>query len=335
LGKVKQRLKIDVCVSHLEGAHYVDVLSKRGEKTILCVHGSTKHNRDITGFSGWMRKRITIPLIYNRADRVVTVSRDLRSELISLGVQAPKITTINNFFDLEKISLLANEHLTREEESIFGFRPTLVASGRLSEQKNQLSLLDAFAILIRKRACKLVLLGDGPLRGQVANKAKALGLNVYSYWSDEAIVDSDVYFMGAVSNPFKFVKRADIFVLSSSWEGFPMVLGEALACGVPVISTDCPTGPREILAPDAPAPQEPLRTMEVGSYGVLMPLLNGPAREEAISTWALSLDHLLSDDNMRSELRAAALSRSKAFAKERIVQQWTRLINEVVGKATN
>lgn len=81
--ELKRRLSIDVSISHLEGAHWVDVLSTGRAKTITCVHGSILGNQDIRGVSGWLRRRVLAPMVYNRADHVVTVSRDIVPELLS------------------------------------------------------------------------------------------------------------------------------------------------------------------------------------------------------------------------------------------------------------
>jgi glycosyltransferase involved in cell wall biosynthesis len=113
--------------------------------------------------------------------------------------------------------------------------PTLVAVGRLIPQKDFATLLEAFALVRRQREARLVVLGEGPLRPELEDLAERLG------------VSGDVSMPGFVANPYPSMAAADAFVLSSRWEGSPGVLIEAMSCGTPVVATDCPSGPRQIL----------------------------------------------------------------------------------------
>ena len=313
LRKIKRDLGIQVCISHLEGAHYVDILSCRGEKTILCVHGSTVHNRMIAGRSGWLRRRLLIPWLYNRADRIVTVSRDLVPELVALGVAKEKIRTINNFFEIDAIAEAAREPLEAAEAAIFADPPVIVASGRLHQQKNLLAMLGLFAAIRRQRPCRLVWLGDGPLRRAMVECATSLGLATWDAATGTSPVDADVYLLGNRTNPFKYLARSTLFVLPSLWEGFPLALCEAMACGVPVVAADCPTGPREILEPD-------------GS-GLLLPMLDDP---RAASEWSDAIIRLLDDPSERHRLIEAGSRRVRDFTPDKIVPQWLRLIRKVL-----
>lgn len=334
LRRLKRELRTRISISHLEGADYVNILSRQGEKTILCVHGSKLHDANIRGPLGFARKRLFLPALYNRADKIVVVSRDIGPELVQLGVDPSKIVTINNFFDPEAVRRKADVPLSIEERAIFSSQPVIVTSGRLAEQKNQRPLLDVFARVLEKRAAKLLFLGDGELRDEMLSHARGLGLRVFDTWSGLKLhEDYQVYFLGYQDNPFKFQKAATIFALPSAWEGFPMVLGEAMACGLPIVSADCPTGPREMLAPESgPRPNPPLQSAEWGSHGVLAPLLDRSAPlEDAISTWAGILDRLLADEAERSRLSAAAARRVEDFTRERIGRQWIQLAHDLLG----
>ncbi|RZJ94673.1 MAG: hypothetical protein EOO60_02505 [Hymenobacter sp.] len=104
LRQLKQELRIDVCISHLEGADYLNLLSKGREQVILCVHNSKRHDPGFRGMQGWVRRRLLMPSLYRRADYIVTVSRDLRQEVIEyLRLPASKVVTINNFVELERV----------------------------------------------------------------------------------------------------------------------------------------------------------------------------------------------------------------------------------------
>ena len=334
LGALKRKLGVDVCVSHLEGADYVNLLSKGREKVVLCVHGSKAHDDNISGPVGWLRKRVLIPALYNRADKIVTVSRDIKRELIAhFGIKAEKVVTINNFFEVGRIAAASKEPLTDLELSLYAGAPVLVTSGRLTRQKNLEPLLGCVAALLRRRPVKLVFVGDGELRADLAQRARELQLRVYQAGSAPMAMtpDYDVYFLGYQSNPFKYIRPAALFVFPSAWEGFPMALGEAMSCGVPVVTTDCPTGPREMLAPNTASPESPLRQVEKTEFGLLMPMLNRSATlADDQRVWVDALDNLLGDAAERQRLGRQAAQRMLDFTPEKIMGQWQALLEEVM-----
>ena len=133
----------------------------------------------------------------------------------------------------------------------------ILATGRLTDQKKFSTLIEAFAILRAQRECRLAILGEGELRASLEALVAERGLA------------PDVLLPGFVANPFAWMRQASLFVLSSAWEGLPTVLIEAMACGVPVVTTDCPSGPREIL--------------EDGRWGRLVPVGDASALAIAIS----------------------------------------------------
>lgn len=333
LRRIKRELGIDLCISHLEGAHFVDLLSKQGEKTLLCVHGSILHSELASGPKDWLRKRVLIPRLYNRADRIVTVSRDVRPELVSLGIAPQKIQTINNFFEAEAIGAAAAQALPPEELKIFDDASVLVSAARLHPQKNPLAMLDVMVELRRSRPARLAWIGDGPMREALTGRAQELGL---ALWDAETGVPpseaADVYLLGNRVNPFPYIARARLLVLPSLWEGFPMALCEAMACGVPVVSADCATGPREILAPASAIPEQPIGQAEMGDFGLLMPLLRpGGGYPSAVRAWAATLAGLLDDPAERNRLAAAARRRVEDFTPDKIVPQWLELVGDLLG----
>lgn len=332
LKKLKSDLQVDVCISHLEGADYINLLSKSREKVILCIHGSKLHDQNIAGVVGWLRKKVLMPALYNRADKIVTVSRDINPELInSFGVQQSKLQTINNFFEVAQIENKANELLTDAEQAVYAAAPVLVTSGRLTRQKNQAPLLDIVAALRQRRAVKLVFVGDGELRDDLVGHARSLGLRVYAAWEAAGLTpEYDVYFMGLQANPFKYLRPATAFVFPSAWEGFPMALGEAMACSLPVVSTDCPTGPREMLAPHTATPTIPLGTAETGEFGLLLPMLTPSVAQQAHQqVWVEALEALLANEGEQQRLGQLARQRMNDFTREQIFGQWMRTIEEV------
>ncbi len=329
--ELKREHQIDVCISHLEGADYLNLLSKGSEKVLLCIHNSKRHDPNIRGVLGWLRRRVLMPWLYRSADYIVPVSRDLRQELIdTFGLAPAKVVTINNFFDVEGIRRRSQEQLPASTQELFANHPILITAGRLAREKNQKALIDVLHALRAQgqKAPKLALLGDGPMRADVIHRCQELGLRSWQVWDNQPLTsDFDVYFFGFQSNPFQYIARASVSLLCSATEGFPMALCEAMACGVPVASTDCPTGPREILAPQTPATQY-ASAPEWAEFGVLLPLLAEDKLEQVAPVWAATLTHMLADSAQATYYAAQAYSRVQDFAPTKIMQQWEALLNE-------
>ncbi len=326
LAAIKRSLRPALTISHLEGADYVNVLARGGGKTVLCIHGSKLHDANISGPLGAVRRRMLIPWFYNRADAIVTVSHEIALELAAMGVRPGLLRTIHNFFDPVAIRARSLEPLSPQERRIFAGPPVLVTSGRLALQKNQAPLIAIFADLLKRRPARLLILGDGELRQPLVDQAKALGLRV----GEGPDGDSDVNFMGFQDNPFRLQRHAAAFVLPSGWEGFPMVLGEAMACGLPIVSADCPTGPREFLAPNTIGHAiRPLRNAEPGELGLLMPI---PVLDdsETIATWVDQLDRLLGNEDELRRMSQQSLARAEDFSREKIGPQWLALVDELL-----
>lgn len=174
---------------------------------------------------------------YREMHHIVAVSHELARDVTErLGIDADRISVIPNGIDVAQVQQQAAEPL---DDSWFspGEPPVIISAGRISRQKNYELLLDAFALLRRKHTARLVILGDGPPRARQAllNRAARLG------------VSDDFRLPGYEPNPMRYFSRSGLFVLSSRWEGASNVLLEALACGCPVVATDCPTGVREQL----------------------------------------------------------------------------------------
>lgn len=330
VSEIKKETKIDICISHLEGADYLNLLSNGASKVILCVHNSKRHDPNIKGALGWLRRNIFMPWLYQRADKIVAVSRDLRQELIdTFNLPPDKVTTINNFFAIEDIRRKSQEDVSILEAALFSNQPVLLSSGRLGPEKNQVALLFVLAELHKRgrQNTKLVLLGDGPMREDIVAKCEEIGLR--SWQADTNVIldnNYDVYFFGFQANPFRYIARATLALLPSLTEGFPMALCEAMACHIPVLSADCPTGPREILAPKTPANQYAF-TPEWSDFGVLLPLLtSGHELPIAVGHWVTALDQLLTNDELRDQYKIRARKRVEDFSPDKIMKQWEKLL---------
>ncbi|MEA2768084.1 MAG: hypothetical protein QOD93_1046 [Acetobacteraceae bacterium] len=214
-------------------------------KLVIC-----QHNPLTAGFHATVNwKHRLVPFCYrmlaSRIDHAVAVSDGIAEELIRNGGLPPhKVSTIGNAVigsDFEARASAQLHHSWLEVKD----RPVFVSAGRLVEMKDHRNLLHAFALFLRQRPARLVILGTGPMRDKLETLARALGIAEH------------VGFQGFVQNPLPYMREADAFVLSSRSEGFGNVLVEALGCGTPVVSTNCRHGPAEILGH--------------GEYGILVP----------------------------------------------------------------
>jgi glycosyltransferase involved in cell wall biosynthesis len=182
-------------------------------------------------------RRLCVPplmrLTYVLAQNIVAVSRGAARSLVPvLGKNTSKrITVIYNPIDLARIDAMA----AADDKIVSWNVPMIINVGRLTEQKDQQTLIQAFAKVRSHRPCRLVILGEGEKRETLAASAHRLG------------VGSDVLMLGFIANPYSWMRKSAVFVLSSKFEGLPTALIEAMQCGVQVISADCPSGPAEIL----------------------------------------------------------------------------------------
>lgn len=199
---------------------------------------TTVISEEISGCSHPWIWRLAYKLFYGRFENVICQSIDMRNDLITnFGFSGTKAIVIANPVDIERIRQLAALPMPQDfsaNDRARGFI-YLVAAGRLSPEKGFDILIEALALCGNLRL-KLTLLGDGPQRGELERLAKSKG------------IDHQIQFVGFQTNPYPFFASADVFVLSSRYEGFPNVVLEALVCGTPVIATPAPGGVREILA---------------------------------------------------------------------------------------
>jgi glycosyltransferase involved in cell wall biosynthesis len=332
LKKFKKKHRIDLTLSFLEGADYINILSRiNNEKIIISIRGSKSGDKEIKGFIGWIRRRVLMANLYKRADKIVSVSEGIRRELIlNYEIKENKIITIYNFYDTKELVEKSNEAIPEKYSRIFENKNILINVGRLHVQKNFLGLIKVFSELKATGVnSKLVIIGDGPQRKLLLEFAQAENLVAYSCWDDQEInYDADIFFLGFDTNPLKFIRHSTLFTFTSSWEGFPNSLAEAMIVGIPVITTDCPTGPREILAPSTQMNYN-LTKSEYTEYGVLMPMLIEPAKEEKITEWVKAINHLISNESLRNSLKDNAQDRTDCFEKSTVVSQWLTLIEEL------
>ena len=256
------------------------------------IHGNLHESLSVESY----RFRLRVRYLFSGATHFVAVSQGVSDSLANaVGVPREKITTIYNPVvtpDLDDKAVEIADHPWFRDDGA----PVLLAVGRLEKEKDYPTLIRAFARLAARRSCRLIILGEGSQRTETEGLIEEFKLT------------DRVSLPGWVENPFAFMARASLFVLSSRWEGLPTVLVEAMACGCPCVSTDCPSGPAEIL--------------QDGEFGVLVPVGDSEALAEA-------MERVLDDPPDRRLLQ----QRAAYFSADRAVAAYEDLIASVVRRS--
>lgn len=269
-------------------------LARSNTRLVIC-----QHNPLSAGFHATVNwKHRVVPWFYralaSRIDHAVAVSDGLAGEMVDAGFPPSKVSTIFNGVigdDFAARASLPVHHPWLAQKD----RPVFVNAGRLVEMKDQRNLLRAFALHLEQRPSRLMLLGVGPMLEELRALAGSLGIAEH------------VAFEGFVPNPLPYMREADAFVLSSRSEGFGNVLVEAMGCGTPVVSTDCPHGPADILSH--------------GKYGILVP----PRDPDALAS---ALGRVLQE---RGQWPSGRLrGRAEAFSYAACADDYARLFRSLV-----
>ncbi len=237
--------------------------------------------------------RVLIRVFYPFAEQIVAISDGVKAALMRLGVDGSRVRVIYNPQNLDEItSAVRAIRLQASEEQPF----RIAAVGRLTEQKDYPTLLHAVKQLCEEGVnAHLIVFGEGPDAQKLKVLARRLNLQGRIEWR------------GWVASPHALMSESDAFVLTSRWEGFGNAIVEAMACGLPVVCTDCESGPREILAD--------------GEYGQLVPVGDSVAVAAAIR-------RLVDNPLLRASFRARGLERAREFDTCRVAGQYAEVLTE-------
>jgi glycosyltransferase involved in cell wall biosynthesis len=304
LARLVRERQIDLLVSFLIGPNVVSIAAARlaGIPIVIGERSAprsvlSKDNRPLRAPAIWSA---LVRLLYPRATRIIANTEGARRELGTfLHVADDRIVVIPNAMDLARIAALAAEPL--DDGIRWPDPPVLVHVGRFTYAKDHDTLLAAFAQIRRRRRATLVLVGDGEDEARVRSMCTALGL------------ENDVVFTGFTRNPYRYLARATVSVLTSRFEGMPNAILESLAVGAPVVSTACQYGPAEILGDN--------------EFGVLTPV-GDPA------AFAQAVEALIDDPARRRELSERGRARALEFDHSRIGPRYSELFAAVVGAST-
>jgi glycosyltransferase involved in cell wall biosynthesis len=329
LRQIKKQYKIEVAISFLEASNIVNVLSRRDEKLVLSVRSYLSNE-----FKDDARNKVfrnIIKQLYNRADYVIAPSKLIKHDLVSnFNVKDYKVAVIYNYVDREQIISQREQSINSTGlEQLFHY-PVLVNVGRLTNPKGQWFLIPILKNVKRRIPnAKLLILGAGPLKDRILQLADEAGFKCYegpesfARYDTKQVGDFDVFLPGFQSNIYPFLSRSSVFVMTSVYEGFPNVVIEGMACGLPLISSDCAAGPREIIAPETSI-QHTTDSVEYAEYGILLPVLNEHAQKykEQIILWSDVVADVLANSEISSRLRKQSLIRSDHFEKHVILEKW-------------
>ncbi|GAB6182613.1 glycosyltransferase [Thermodesulfovibrio hydrogeniphilus] len=295
LFKLIKQIKPDVCISFLWESNIIllsTCLLSKDTKAII-----SERIAPLSYFQDILRKSLKVSIakfitknIYKMAFFIICVSYGIRDELVELGINPKKLKVIYNPLDINKIKHLSYEEISYPKKYI-------LFAGRLHKQKNIPLLIKAFSQVKDFYNGNLVIIGKGKEEENLKNLVREMQLT------------ERVDFLGFQTNPYKWMKNADIFILPSNYEGFPGVLLEAMVCGVPVISTDCPYGPKEIIDNEV--------------NGILIPTDNVTALVEAIKK-------LLFNGELREKLVLNGFQKAIKFDISKVIKDYEEILIKAV-----
>lgn len=268
-----------------------------------------------------------INFFYNKADMTVCVSFEIE-KILKNYFRINNTKTIYNMIDLEENTRLSMEELPQKYKELFNSGFNFINLGSLFKQKGQWFLIRSFKKVVDNHPqAKLFILGEGDLRKKLENLIIELNL------------ESNVFLLGNQENVFPFLKNSSCFVFSSLWEGLPMTLIEALSLNLPIISSDCMTGPREALCPELGI-EEQIKYPYYGKYGILNHPFPNELQLQSLEDCPLNEAEEMMADLMTEIIETPSLSEkytngremAKNFDKNKIIEEWEKLLNKKIGK---
>ncbi len=280
------------------------VLSGAKVKVILTDHnhffGLARNARSLyRRFFGMFILPHLMRIFYPLSDAVICASEGVAESILDVVKIPNKVQVIYYPVAADRIHDLSREPVDHPW-FLHSEIPVVLAAGRLINQKDFPTLLRAFSLVVKTMPAHLVILGEGKDRGKLEKLVEILGIS------------DNVAFLGFQRNPFKYMSKASVFVLSSLHEGFGNVIVEAMACGTPVISTDCKSGPGEII--------------ENEKSGILVPVGNPQSLSEAII-------RVLKDSPLRQSLSAEGIKRVRYFSVEKNIQQYEDVFQKLMNSS--
>lgn len=305
--KLKLKYKINVAISFMEYFNYLNILSKGIEKVIVSIHTVISERKDIT--SPLLQSQV-VSFFYNLAPTIVVPGNYIKQDLHRNFNVHRKVYTIYN-------PSIRQNNQPDMEKWIYGDE-TIVCVGRLERVKQQERIIRAFSVVHRQNnKARLLILGEGPNEKYLKGICRESGLEEF------------VFFLRFKKNIGYYLQNSKLFVMSSMAEGFPVSMVEAMAYGVPVISTDSPGGCGEILGKKIADAK--VAEIQYAEYGVITPYISGKLRrnsdlEEQEIMLGNAMNELLGNPHLYQKYHKKSLKRASMYSIERIMRRWDRLI---------
>ena len=299
--KLIKKLELTHSLSFLTRPSFINVIASKltryKYKVITNERAFPSLQYSYKGFQSTFNKSL-IRLLYKKSDLVISNSYENEKDLINnFEVPSYKMKVIHNPIDLVKI------HDIEPINSFFDDKKfNLITLGRLDIGKNHIMLIKAIHKL-QNPLLKLYIFGVGDMQKELELLIKKLN------------VGNQVHLMGFDPNPYQYLKAADLFIFGSNHEGFPNVLLEAMACGLPILSTNCQSGPSEIL--DLKTPKNDIMLTD---YGILVPIKNS-------ELMAKGINYFIQHKEFEENCKVNGLYRIKDFEKDKILKKYIDLIN--------
>ncbi|MFA0659818.1 glycosyltransferase [Vibrio splendidus] len=319
-----------VVLSFLDRANVLNISpSLLRYKKIIGIRSHLSNKLASSNWKGYIVKCFYRKLL-NKSNCIVVPSIAMKHDLIdNFLVPDSKVEVIYNGITPSKLDTLSYEEMDSFEYKLFFDNDVIINVGSLSKAKRQDLLISSFSLYLSKKLGaknkKLVIIGEGDLIDSLQSLCIFNGLTFWDYRINPSDGnDFDVYFLGYKENPYKYIKQAKLFVLTSEREGFPNVLVESLFLETPVISTDCLSGPREILSNNYKLDMS-REDFKVVDFGILIP---PPKKTEKfdISILSNAMKYSFSVTHNNLHLRNRALT----FSDEKFLSSWFNVINKVV-----
>ncbi len=319
LKELKKTGGYESCIGFMDSANIANILSgKKYCKTVNSVHNSLKKSAVKPQY-----KYVVIPLVrllYNKSDKIIAVSDGIKEELINLyHLKENKISVIYNGIDLEELKEKSATNTDEIFKSFVEGKRVYFNVGRLCNQKAQWHLIKAFSEVLKNVSDSVLVIAGS---GEYEEKLKQI--------VEKLDIKDKVYFTGFVSNPYMYEKYADVFVLPSNYEGYPVALAEAICMGLPCIATDFKTGAREIIAPSLVGKEKVISELTMEENGILVPVCQGDiddtleiTTEEKILSEAMI--KLVLDEELNKKYRARSIKAGEKLAIENTIGDWMKV----------
>jgi N-acetylgalactosamine-N,N'-diacetylbacillosaminyl-diphospho-undecaprenol 4-alpha-N-acetylgalactosaminyltransferase len=298
--RLKQFLKknkIKTVISFLSRANYTNIIATYFGSNHSCIISERNTSSQMYKSQRVVDiiNRFLIGKLYPSSQSIIAVSYGVKRDLIeNFNIPEEKVSVIYNPYDIDDIKIKSQEEVKHKWLNNQEYQ-TIITVGHLEKPKNYTLLIKAYKKAIEELPnARLIIIGEGSELKRLTNLVSIFDLT------------NKIDFTGKLKNPFSYISRADLFVLSSDTEGFPNVLVEAMICGCPVISTDCPSGPNEII--------------EHGKNGILVPTADEKAMSEAIIS-------LIQDNELRNSLIAYAKYSAHNYSLEIILKQYYQVLS--------